>query len=94
MLDVRGMSSVTDFFVVAGAKSSTQLQALAKNVVEDLKKKNDESPVGKEGLNGQAPWALIDYETVMVHIFLSEARGLYALERLYPEAKTVLTIVE
>ena len=94
VLDVRGMSSVTDYFVIASAKSSTHLSTLGKNTVEVLKTVHGEQPVRKEGMNGQSPWLLVDYENVMIHVFLVEARGFYDLERLYPAAKTVLSLVE
>jgi len=94
VLDVRGLSSVTDFFVIAGAKSSTHLKTLGKHTVDFLKKEHKETPARKEGMNGQSPWLLVDYETVMVHVFLEDARGFYDLERLYPSAKTLITLVE
>jgi ribosome-associated protein len=84
MLDLRGLSSFTDYFVIAGADSSRQVRALAERVEERLALENVRMRHREGG--GEAHWILLDYQDVVVHIFDEQTRQFYDLERLWGDA--------
>jgi ribosome-associated protein len=84
VLDLRGISSATDFFVIAEGTSDTQVKAIAEHVEVELKKEAVR-PEHVEGLRG-ARWVLIDYVDFVVHVFHREARAFYQLENLWGDA--------
>jgi ribosome-associated protein len=84
VLDLRGISSATDFFVIAGGGSDVQVKAIAGHVVDELKK-DSVRPEHVEGLKG-GRWVLIDYVDFVVHVFHPEARQFYQLENLWGDA--------
>ena len=83
-LDLRGISSATDFFVIATGSSDVQVKAIAEHVIEELKKE-DSRPLHVEGLEG-GRWVLIDYVDFVVHVFHPQAREFYQLEVLWGDA--------
>lgn len=85
ILDVNGVSSVTDFHVVCSAKSTIQVQAIADNIEDELKKQGVEL-LHKEG-HRQGRWILLDFGTCLVHVFVEEEREYYNLERLWGKAR-------
>lgn len=88
LMDLREVKgSVSDFFVICSGSSDTQIQAIAESVEEEVEKNADEAPWRKEGFTNRE-WVLIDYVTVVVHIFSKEKRNFYALEELWGDAKT------
>lgn len=87
ILDVRGMTSYADYFVIASGESDRQVSAMAENVQVQLKTGGDEvlRPIGTEGLEtGQ--WVLLDYGEVVAHLFLTDLRAHYDLEGLWADA--------
>lgn len=84
VLDLRGISSATDFFVLASGRSDVQVKAIADHVVEELKKE-EHRPSHVEGVQG-GRWALLDYIDFVVHVFHPQARGFYQLENLWGDA--------
>lgn len=84
VLDLRGISSATDYFVIAGGTSDVQVKAISDHVVEGLKE-DDVRPEHVEGLP-MARWVLLDYVDFVVHVFLPKARDFYQLERLWGDA--------
>lgn len=86
LLDLRGISSATDWFVIASGTSDTHVAALAGNVIDGLKK-DGVRPLNTEG-ERQARWILIDYFDFVVHVFHPAAREFYQLERLWGDAPT------
>ncbi len=77
--------SVSDFFVVCTGTSDTHVQALADSVLTMMKQEAREIAHSKEGMqSGQ--WILLDYITVVIHIFLKDRREFYRLERLWGDA--------
>jgi len=84
VLDLRGISSATDYFVIAGGTSDVQVKAIADHVVDELKK-DSVRPEHVEGLPG-ARWVLIDYVDFVVHVFHPQARQFYQLETLWGDA--------
>ncbi len=83
-LDLEGLSSVTDYFLVASGNSDAQVKAIADNVVEKLSE-NGVEPLGREGYN-QGTWILLDYVDFVVHVFHRDKRMFYALENLWSDA--------
>jgi ribosome-associated protein len=88
VLDLRGITSFADFFVIATGANARQVQAISDEVGLQLKLQAGELPHGIEGYN-QAEWVLADYGDLLVHIFSPKAREYYSLERLWRSAKTV-----
>lgn len=87
ILDVRGLSSFADFFVIMSGRSSRHVQGLADAVDEALRNKKIKS-TNTEGLS-DGLWVLLDYNDVVVHIFYSEMRSFYDLEGLWHDAPRV-----
>ncbi|CUS99300.1 ribosome-associated protein [Candidatus Kryptobacter tengchongensis] len=85
IMDVRKLTSVTDFFVICSAESSVQLKAIVDHIVEELEKKGVKA-WHIEGYTNLS-WVLIDYVDVVVHAFLKPAREFYGLERFWGDAK-------
>ena len=85
-MDLRGLTSSCDFFVICGGTSDVHVKAIADAIVEGLAA-SDEKIWHKEGYEGRR-WILLDYVNVVVHIFETETRQYYLLERLWGDAKT------
>lgn len=85
ILDVRGMTSYADYFVIASGESDRQVAAMAQHVHTELKQKEGLSPVGHEGME-TGRWVLLDYGEVVTHLFFNEVRGFYDLEGLWADA--------
>ncbi|PID80564.1 ribosome silencing factor [bacterium DOLZORAL124_64_63] len=84
VLDLRGRSDVCDFFVVASGHTTTQVQALARHIHNQLAG-TGQKPKGIEGQD-EGRWALLDYFDVVVHIFVEKAREYFQLERLWADS--------
>ncbi len=84
VLDLRGLSAVTDYFVVLSGGSTTQVRAIADGIREALSEKGIE-PLGTEGYN-DGTWILLDYVDFIAHVFHREKRIFYALENLWSDA--------
>jgi ribosome-associated protein len=91
ILDLRGLTSVTDFFVIITADSERKAKAVAEHIVDELKQ-DGERPMHIEGLD-TLHWILIDYVDVVVHIFQPDERRFYDLESLWSDA-VVTRVVE
>jgi ribosome-associated protein len=87
LLHIGTLTTIGDYFVVATGTSTTQVKALADEVDRQCGKKGI-LPKRIEGYQS-ASWVLMDYQDVIVHIFLSETREFYALERLWSDAPVV-----
>ena len=90
MLDIRSLSIISDYFVICTGTSDRQVRAIAKDIDEQL---------GNRGLNAahiegmiDAHWVLLDYGSVIVHVFDPATRDYYRLEKLWAEAPRVLVI--
>lgn len=88
VLDLTGITSFADFFVICTGANQRQIQAIADEVGLELKKQAGELPISIEGYN-QAEWVLADYGDLLIHIFSPKAREYYSLERLWRSAKTL-----
>lgn len=88
VLDLTGITSFADFFVICTGANQRQIQAISDEVGVQLKQQAGELPISMEGYN-QAEWILADYGDLLIHIFSPKARQYYDLERLWRSAKTV-----
>jgi ribosome-associated protein len=82
---------MADYFVIASGRSETQVQALSKAIVDELRDEGIK-PIGVEG-RSNARWVLLDYGSVIVHLFAPEEREYYGLERLWGKAAQVVRVV-
>lgn len=87
VLDLRGLSSATDHFVLATGGSDIQIRAIADHVEDELKKEGVR-PSHVEGKGG-GQWVLLDYIDFVVHVFHPTTRGYYQLETLWGDAPRV-----
>ena len=90
LLDLRDISSATDFFVIATGRSDVQVRAIAEHIV-DSAKRDGARPEHIEGLD-QGRWVLLDYIDYVVHVFHPAVRKFYRLESLWGDA--VATVFE
>jgi len=81
VMDVRELTSITDYMVVASGRSSRQVKALKDRVIEAAREK-DIRPIGLEG-DGVCEWVLIDFGDVIVHTMQQETRDFFQLEKLW-----------
>jgi ribosome-associated protein len=84
LLDLRGISPATDFYVIGSGRSDVQVKAIADSIIEGLKK-SDIRVWHVEGYENRR-WVLLDLVDVVVHIFLPDIREYYSLERLWGDA--------
>lgn len=87
VLDLRGLSDATDFFVLLSGDSDVHVRAIARNIQEEMEEAGHEA-AGVEG-EGQGRWVLLDYFDLVVHVFLPRVRDYYQLERLWGDAPRV-----
>ena len=87
VLDLKGVTDMTDYFVIASGTSDTHVRATAEHIAEQLKKEG--APANHvEGLP-QGRWALMDFVDVIVHVFHPTLRQFYQLERLWSDAREI-----
>lgn len=84
VLDLKGLSSITDYFVICNGTSDTHVEGIAENVEEKLREQGVKI-WHREG-ERKASWILLDYIDVIVHVFTKDAREFYSLERLWGDA--------
>lgn len=84
VMDLRGLSDVTDFFMIATGDSDTHARAISENILDKMRERGFR-PVGVEGL-ANARWVLMDFVGLIIHVFLGEVRDFYQLERLWGDA--------
>jgi ribosome-associated protein len=87
VLNIKNVSFLSDYFVLCTGTSNVQIKAIADNVEKKLKEKGIFF-INKEGYRS-AQWILLDYGSVIVHIFDKELRTFYNLERLWLDAEEV-----
>ncbi|NDJ60290.1 MAG: ribosome silencing factor [Chloroflexi bacterium] len=91
LLDLRPDAIIADFFVVCTGTSDRQIKALAEGVREAIKEKHGTLPHSVEG-QADSGWVLMDYSSVIVHIFAESERRFYDLEGLWAEANVLVSI--
>jgi ribosome-associated protein len=87
VLDLRGLSPATDYFVIATGTSNRQMRTVAEEITQEAKSRG----LSRFGLAGyeQARWILLDFVDVVVHLFDPEYRGYYDLELLWGDAERI-----
>jgi ribosome-associated protein len=88
VLDLTGITSFADYFVLCSGSNQRQIQAIADEVALQIKHQVGELPMSLEGYE-QGEWVLADYGDMLVHVFSTKARTYYDLERLWRSAKPV-----
>jgi ribosome-associated protein len=90
LLDLAGLTTLADAFVICSGGSERQLDAIADGIIEGMR---DEKirPIGREG-TASSHWVLVDFGFVVVHVFTPPERDYYSLEKHWSEAKTVLRV--
>jgi ribosome-associated protein len=91
LLRTAEVTSMADYFVIASGRSDRQVQALSEAIVDELRDEGIK-PLGVEG-RSSARWVLLDYGSVIVHLFAPEEREYYGLERLWSNATEVVRLV-
>ena len=87
LIEIGGVSTLGDYFVIATGTSATHVKSLADEVEFQLKEKG--VPAGRvEGYRSNS-WILLDYQSVIIHIFTPEARAFYDLDRLWQDGVSV-----
>lgn len=84
-LDMRGLTTITDYFLIGTADSEPQLKALAEAVREALREELGERPLAEDGYPA-SQWMVLDCGDVIVHLFRAEPRERYGLESLWKDA--------
>jgi ribosome-associated protein len=87
VLDLRGLASFTDYFLICHGRSKRQVQAIADQVMDSLRDEK-QRPLSVEGYR-LAEWILIDYGDFVVHVFSESRREFYGLERLWSDAPVI-----
>jgi ribosome-associated protein len=87
VLDLTGITSFTDYFVVCTGANQRQIQAISDAIGQELKQ-HGEFPISVEGYK-DAEWVLVDFGDFVVHVFSPRARTYYDLERLWRNAKSI-----
>jgi ribosome-associated protein len=88
LLSLKGVSDMTDYFLIASGTSDTHVRSLGSSVLEDLKKETGQMANHTEGLQ-QGRWVLLDYVDFVVHVFHPTLRNFYQIERLWADAQVV-----
>jgi len=84
VLDLRGLSDITDFFVIVSATSQPHVNALTEYIEEGMRKIKDRA--WRVDKDRQSSWNVIDFSDIIVHVFHKDSRGYYDLERLWADA--------
>ncbi len=85
VMDLGGLTDIADYFVIAGGTSERHVRTIADGIREGMKEKQVK-PLATEGYE-EGRWVILDFQSVIVHIFLASLRELYDLESLWIEAK-------
>jgi ribosome-associated protein len=88
LLDMRGVSDFTDFFLICSGSSEPQLKAIASSIRERTRDELATQPINADGFPA-SQWIVIDYGDVICHLFLESRRGFYDLEGLWSDARRV-----
>jgi ribosome-associated protein len=90
LLDLTGLTTVADYFVIASGGSERQLDAIADGIISGMRDEKIHA-YGREG-TAASHWVLVDFGSVIVHVFTPPERDYYQLERHWNEAKTILRV--
>ena len=88
IIDLRGLSSITDYFVICTGTSTPHLKAIRRDISQKVAEELGEKPRSVEG-DPESQWLVIDFVNVIVHVFHQEKRALYGIEDLWKDAPRV-----
>ena len=88
LLDVRGISPVTDYMILASGTSARQMRSVCDELAEWAQEQHKVRALNSDGLEGES-WMLIDFVDTVVHVFNDEARLFYDLDSLWGDAKRI-----
>ncbi len=86
VLDMQGISSFTDYLVICSGSSEPQIKAIAAAIREQVRETLGRRPLSEDG-NPISQWVIIDYGSVIVHVFHTDKRSYYGLENLWSDAR-------
>ncbi len=89
VLDVANLTSITEFFVIASARNPTQCRTMAEDLEEHLIEEQQLEARRKEGYR-ESRWVVLDYGSVIVHVFHEQERAYYNLERLWADGTNLI----
>ena len=87
VLDLQGLTSLTDFFIICTVNSSVQTKALIRFIEESMK--GSDLKLLSRNISFDSPWVLLDYNYFVIHLFLQEGRDYYQLEKLWSDANVL-----
>jgi len=90
LLDLGGLTTMADYFIICSGGSERQLEAIAGGIIARLRDERIK-PIGREGTSA-SHWILIDFGSVIVHVFTPPERDYYGLEKHWSEARTILRV--
>jgi ribosome-associated protein len=90
LLDLAGLTTMADYFVICSGGSERQLDAIAGGIIDGMRAEGTR-PIGREGVPA-SHWVLVDFGIVIVHVFTPPERDFYQLEKHWSEAKTILRV--
>ncbi|HYX12449.1 MAG TPA: ribosome silencing factor, partial [Candidatus Acidoferrum sp.] len=90
LLDLGSLTTMADYFVICSGGSERQLDAITDGIVESLRAEGVR-PIGREGV-AASHWVLLDFGSVIVHVFTPPERDFYGLEKHWSEARTILRV--
>ena len=90
LLDLAGLTTMADYFVICSGGSERQLEAIAGGIIGSLRDEKIK-PIGREG-TAASHWVLVDFGSIIVHIFTPPERDYYGLEKHWSEARTILRV--
>lgn len=93
VIDVRNISSMTDYFIIAEGTVDRHVKALSQAINDELSKQFHLTPLHVEG-EGEGDWIVLDYGEFVIHLFIPELRGKYALEELWQKGRIVTVKTE
>ena len=91
ILDLSKVAAFCDYFIIASATSLRQVNALARAIAEDLGQERIK-PLSRLAANDESGWVVLDFNSVIAHIFYKPMREFYGLERLWSDAKKVRVV--
>ncbi len=89
VLDMTGHTAIFDYFVIATGTSRRQLHAMSEEIDHKLEDELNDKRMSIDGYSTDSGWIVLDYGTVVIHLFDEETRGFYSLEALWADAKKV-----
>lgn len=93
LLDVKVLTSIADYFVIATIDNERQAKAIEDELLQKLRIEQNIRPLNMEGVQGNSGgWVLLDYGDVIIHLFTEEMRRYYNLEELWNKANVVLKV--